>query len=85
MHNKVHHHTFLHFRYLASILGIRNDNGLYVVRSDLNNFYRYRLIDTRIAANKPRGLQAARKLRNSRRDNRWVRLPTRPTTRAQIW
>ena len=26
-----------------------------------------------IIANKPRGLQAARKLRNSRRDNRWVR------------
>ena len=26
-------------------------------------------------ANKPRGLQAARKLRNTRRDNRWVGLP----------
>ena len=26
-------------------------------------------------ANKPRGLQAARKLRNNRRDNRWVRFP----------
>jgi len=49
MHNKVHHHTFLHFRYLASILGIRNNNGLYVVRSDLNNFYRNRLINIRIS------------------------------------
>ena len=30
-------------------------------------------VNALIVANKPRGLQAARKLRNTRRDNRWVR------------
>lgn len=31
------------------------------------------LLTTCATANKPRGLQAARKLRDSRRENRWVR------------
>jgi hypothetical protein len=53
-------------------IGIRNKHGLYVI-------YIY-LFSTVVdplyhIANKPRGLQAARKLRNSRRDNRWVRFP----------
>ena len=53
-------------------IGIRNKNGLYVVHNYPNILI---LIDLLIVANKPRGLQAARKLRNTRRDNRWVRFP----------
>jgi hypothetical protein len=47
---------------------------MYVVRSGLHT-NRLIAIHIHIAANKPRGLQAARKLRNTRRDNRWVRFP----------
>jgi hypothetical protein len=52
--------------------GIHCKNGLYV------RGYLYILTRTHhyyVVANKPRGLQAARKLRNTRRDNRWVCLP----------
>jgi hypothetical protein len=37
--------------------------------------FRPLLIQVYHIANKPRGLKAARKLRNTRRDNRWVRFP----------
>jgi hypothetical protein len=53
-------------------IGIRNKNGLYIIytypfSTVIDPLYRI--------ANKPRGLQAARKLRNNRRDNRWVCFP----------
>jgi hypothetical protein len=55
---------------LTIVTAICNKNGLYVVSitstvSDRVNAF--------IIANKPRGLQAARKLRTTRRENRWVR------------
>ena len=49
----------------------RQDHGLYVVNAVTASD---QIVDDgRCVANKPRGLQAARKLRNGRRENRWVR------------
>jgi hypothetical protein len=72
--NKVHHRSTWKILLLTTPthIGIRNKNGLYVVYSytfstAIDPLYHI--------ANKPRGLKAARKLRNTRRDNRWVRFP----------
>lgn len=70
--NKVHHRSISKTLLLTTPthIGTRNKNGLYVVYS----YPFLTVIDPLYhIANKPRGLQAARKLRNSRRDNRWVR------------
>ena len=68
--NKVRHPSTLESTLHRNIyIGIRNKNGLYVVHGYHNT---PAIINHRTVANKPRGLQAARKLRNSRRDNRWV-------------
>jgi len=46
-------------------------NGLYVVYATLL-YTKLSAHNGSLLANKPRGLQAARKLRNDRRENRWV-------------
>lgn len=61
--------------YIALAIDLDLKNGLYVVFPVLRLVCAYQPI-----ANKPRGLQAARKLRNDRRENRWVRSVSLPAS-----